>query len=113
MIQGLFISSDITNNSTAAASVQAYLYQTEDIAKALAVMFEAAFPKLYEEYQEAFDAGVWLQSDPGPFLARAIVYKLQSKLHKDGNDVGPSACFPVGKFEGGEMLFPQLKTKLR
>jgi hypothetical protein len=76
-------------------------------------MFEAAFPKLYPEYQEAFDAGVWLQDDPGPFLARAIVYKLQSKLHRDSNDVGPSACFPVGNYEGGEMLFPQLRTKLR
>ena len=90
-----------------------YLHLTQDIAKALAVMFEAAFPKVYEEYQEAFDAGVWLQGDPGPFLARAIVYKLQSKLHKDGNDVGPSVCFPVGHYEGGEMLIPQLGTKLR
>ena len=35
-IQGLYISSDITNTSTAAALVQAYLCQTKDIAKALA-----------------------------------------------------------------------------
>jgi hypothetical protein len=76
-------------------------------------MFEAAFPRKYAEYQKAFEAGVWFQDDPGPFLARAIIYKLQSKLHKDSKDAGPCVCFPVGYFEGGEMLFPQLKTKLR
>jgi hypothetical protein len=93
--------------------VGVYFLNTKDIARALAIMFEAAFPEVYAEYKEAFEAGVWLEEDPGPFLARAIVYKLQSKLHKDKWDVGPSACFPVGYFEGGEMLFPQLQTKLR
>lgn len=76
-------------------------------------MFEAAFPLVYAKYREAFEAGVWFREDPGPFLARAIIYKLQSVLHKDGKDAGPYAAFPVGFFEGGEMLFPQLKTKLR
>jgi hypothetical protein len=93
--------------------VGSYYHFTKDIARALAIMFEAAFPELYLEYQEAFEAGVWFQDDPGPFLGRAIIYKLQSKLHKDRNDVGPSASFPVGYFEGGEMLFPQLRSKLK
>lgn len=75
-------------------------------------MFEAAFPKVYAQYREAFDAGVWFNEDPGPFLGRSVVYKLQSKLHKDGNDAGPSASFAVGSFEGGEMLIPQFGTKL-
>jgi len=75
-------------------------------------MFKAAFPEHYEQYREAFKAGVWFPEDPGPFLGRSVVYKLQGKLHKDHKDVGPSACFPVGFFEGGEMLLPQFKTKL-
>jgi len=75
-------------------------------------LFEAAFPEIYKQYRQAFDAGVWLTEDPGPFLGHAIVYKLQGKLHRDRKDLGPSACFPVGFFDGGEMLFPQLKTKL-
>lgn len=58
------------------------------------------------EYQEAFDAGVWLQDDPVSFLARAIVYKLQIKLHKDSNDVGTFAFFLVGEFEGCKKIFP-------
>lgn len=75
-------------------------------------MFEAAFPEVYQDYRQAFEAGVWLKEDPGPFLGRAIIYKLQGKLHKDKKDVGPSVCFPTGAFSGGEMLVPQFGTKL-
>jgi hypothetical protein len=64
-------------------------------------------------YRAAFDAGVWFTDDPGPFLGRAVIYKLQGRLHKDRYDVGPSVSFPVGQFTGGEMLFPQLNLKLQ
>jgi hypothetical protein len=74
-------------------------------------MFQAVFPEWYEKYKEAFAAGVWLQNDPGPFLGRAVIYKLQGKVHKDRHDMGPSASFGVGKYSGGEMLFPQLGAK--
>lgn len=85
--------------------------ETAPVARTLAIMFEHAFPEYYEAYREAFEAGVWFRQDPGPFLGRAIIYKLQGRLHKDRNDVGPSVCFPVGTYTGGEMLFPQLKAK--
>lgn len=85
--------------------------KTIPVVRALAIMFETAFPAYYEQYQAAFDAGVWMEDDPGPFLGRAVIYKLQGKLHKDRNDVGPSVCFPVGTYSGGEMLFPQLGAK--
>jgi hypothetical protein len=75
--------------------------------------FKAVFPEWYTTYQDAFDAGVWFADDPGPFLGRAVVYKLQGRLHKDRHDVGPSVSFPVGQFTGGEMVFPQLDTKLQ
>lgn len=74
-------------------------------------MFQVVFPDIYEQYREAFDAGVCLPQNPGPFLGRAIIYKLQGRLHIDRNDVGPSASFPAGYFTGGEMLFPQLGAK--
>lgn len=71
------------------------------------------FPEWYDIYQEAFEAGVWFADDPGPFLGRAIVYKLQGRLHRDRHDVGPSVSFPVGQYTGGEMVFPQLNVKLQ
>jgi len=85
---------------------------TADVANMIVIMFKAAFPKVYAQYHQAFNAGVWLQEDPGLFLGCLVVYKLQSKLHNNGNDVGLSASFAVGFFEGSEMLVPQLKTKL-
>jgi len=94
------------------AGITSYYDLTREVAEAIAIMFEAGFPEIYQQYRLAFDAGVWIAEDPGPFLGRAIIYKLQGKLHKDRKDLGPSVCFPVGYFDGGEMLFPQFKTKL-
>jgi hypothetical protein len=74
-------------------------------------MFKATFPDWHAKYSEAFAAGVWVPQDPGPFLGRAIIYKLQGRLHKDYRDLGPSISFGVGKYTGGEMLFPQLRAK--
>jgi len=102
----------MSHSGSSASAIASYFTNTTEVAKAIAIMFKVAFPKVYAEYRQAFDAGVWVPEDPGPFLGRSIVYKLQSKLHKDGNDVGPSASFPVGSFEGGEMLIPEFNTKL-
>ena len=73
-------------------------------------MFEATFPLSYGEYKKAFEAGVFVEKDPGPWLGRAIVYKLDGSLHRDKKDFGPAACIPCG-FSGGQMLVPELKVK--
>jgi hypothetical protein len=73
---------------------------------------KATFPTHYEKYMKAFNAGVFFRHDPGPFLARALIYKLQGRLHKDRHDEGPSISFGVGDYTGGEMLLPQLGLKL-
>jgi len=93
------------------AAAGSYYFMTKIIAEKISAMFKAAFPQWYEKYRKAFDAGVWLREDPGPFLGRAIIYKLQGRMHKDRNDLGPSASFGVGDYTGGEMLFPQLGAK--
>jgi len=82
------------------------------LAKRLSQIFETLMPDCYQRYKTAFDAGKWVVDDPGPWIGRVIVYKLQVSLHKDKNDGGPVASFPVGFFSGGEMLIPQLKAKL-
>jgi hypothetical protein len=74
-------------------------------------MFKATFPDWHAKYSKEFATGRWLRDDPGPFLGRAVVYKLQGKVHRDRHDLGPSASFGVGLYSGGEMLFPQLKAK--
>lgn len=77
----------------------------------LAEMFEALFPEYYQRYRKAFDAGVWLRADPGPYLGRAAVYKMQVSLHKDTRDDGPCASFPSGLFHGGALQMPQMRSK--
>jgi hypothetical protein len=75
-------------------------------------MFKVLFPDVYERYKAAFDAGVWEKDDPGPWLGRAVVYKLQVELHPDKNESGPSVSFACGNYTGGYMLVPQLLAKL-
>jgi hypothetical protein len=101
-----------TKSSTGLVAIHHYYRATNIIAQKLATLFQVLMPECYDTYKTAFEAGKWLESDPGPWVGRAIVYKLQVDLHKDKEDGGPAASFPVGSFTGGEMLIPQLKAKL-
>lgn len=62
-------------------------------------------------YEKAFKAGVWFLDDPGVWLGRALIYKLQGEMHRDENDVGPTVSFPCGDYNGGEMIIPQIHGK--
>ncbi|KAF8240877.1 hypothetical protein L208DRAFT_1230812, partial [Tricholoma matsutake] len=108
---GLFLSTAFTQSSSALCAIRCYLNATEGLASCLGTMFEEIFPSVYAQYRKAFDAGVWLEEDPGPWLGRAIVYKLQVMLHTDQNDAGPTVSFPCGFFHGGEMQIPQFPGK--
>lgn len=110
--QGLFLSSEFTKSGVGLTAIHGYYSATRLLAQRLSIMFEVLMPEQYEKYREAFDAGVWTQDDPGPWLGRVIVYKLQIKTHKDTEDGGPTASFPAGYFQGGEMLIPELNAKL-
>ena len=88
-----------------------YYKLSQEAATYIGTLFERLFPDYYNEYAEAFEAGKWVQQDPGPFLMRAVVYKLEVKLHHDGRDGGPTVTFPVGSFQGGHMEIPTLGVR--
>jgi hypothetical protein len=71
----------MTKGSYAALAVKYYYRATRNVALLLGEYFSAAFPDEYTKYKEAFDAGVWNLEDPGPWLGRALVYKLQVRPH--------------------------------
>lgn len=102
----------VTPSSKGNQAVAWYQLGTRDLAAFLSALFKASFPEYHERYKAAFAAGVWVAEDPGPWLGRAVVYKLQVDLHRDGLDDGPTASFPMGFFEGGELLLPDLGAKL-
>ncbi len=93
-------------------AVRHYLEGTQNLALILAEAFRVAFPDYYSKYQKAFDAGVWYDEDPGPWLGRAIVWKLQVRPHVDGLDDGPTAAFNCGSYDDGPMYLPDLGLKL-
>jgi len=51
---------------------------------------------------------LFLNGIKGIILGRAIIYKLQRRVHRDHHDLGPSVSFGVGSYSEEEMLFPQL-----
>ncbi|KAK2459407.1 hypothetical protein APHAL10511_008572 [Amanita phalloides] len=110
--KGLYPCSLMTKSGKGLGQIRTYYNDTRMVAEILGLMFEACFPDYYKEYKEAFEAGQWVEQDPGPWLGRAIVYKLQSSLHLDAKDFGPTACIPFGFFTGGEMAVPQFEAKL-
>lgn len=93
--------------------MEPYYKLTRAVADTLATMYEVLFPEEYQKLKPAFDAAQWFLQDAGPWVGRALVYKLQVELHIDDRDVGPSVSFPCGSFTGGQMNIPQFKAKFR
>lgn len=106
-------SADMFKTAQGAAAVRTYYRVTQRVAAQLAAMFKAAFPEYYQQYTDAFKAGIWYEEDKGPFLGRAIVWKLQVALHQDGLDEGPALIFPCGEYEGAHLVVPQLDALLQ
>ena len=101
------------SSSNGTEQVKRYLFTSQPLAIYLQEMFRVAFPEYFENYAKAFQAGQWYAEDPGPWLGRAIVWKLQVDTHIDGLDDGPTAIFCCGDFEGGSLYVPDLKFKHR
>ncbi|KAJ7812200.1 hypothetical protein B0H14DRAFT_2857533 [Mycena olivaceomarginata] len=76
-------SSDFFRGCQAALAVRYYYRATREVAIYLSCMFEVAYPEYHAKYTKAFKAGVWEPADPGPWIGRAIVYKLQVSEHVD------------------------------
>ncbi|KAF7311359.1 CxC2 domain-containing protein [Mycena kentingensis (nom. inval.)] len=90
-----------------AAAVKKYFAATDFISQYADVILEALLPKMHSRYEKAFLAGRFIDEDSGPFLARAVLTKVQVNIHRDQGD-GPTLTTPNGYFKGGAMKFPDL-----
>ena len=112
LFKPLRISSDMHTKDSKGANVKEWYRATRPLAIFLGELFKATFPDHYLQYKAAFDAGAWLCEDPGPWLMRVIIWKLDVNIHFDKKDAGPTATFPSGFFEHGAMELPQLRARL-
>ena len=106
-------SADFVRSGQGSMAAKIYYKATRYTSAKLAGLFQASFPLYYKKYRKAFEAGVWEEEDTGPWIGRAIIWKLQVRIHRDGLDEGPVACFPCGRYTGAEMCLPDLDAKLR
>lgn len=94
-------------------AIENYYIASSPVTRILAEYFKVLFPNAYKKFKAAFDAGQWVKGDPGPWLGRALIFKLQGSLHVDDKDEGPTVSFPCGHYRGGHMIVPQWPTKFR
>ncbi|TEB23576.1 hypothetical protein FA13DRAFT_1715255 [Coprinellus micaceus] len=107
-------SRDLFKTGTSALAYRGWLIATMDLSIEVKVRFKHAFPTWYHNYLQAYQAGrFWPpEVDPGPFLGRALVWKVQVLPHRDAKDKGPSGMFNCGYYSGGALFFPDLWLKL-
>ena len=111
---GMVPSADMLGrNARGALAIRLYFEETREIALYLHELFKVSFPDDAEKYAKAFAAGVWEHADPGPWLGRAIVWKLQVNAHRDSQDEGPAAIFNLGTYSGGDLYLPDANLKFR
>lgn len=113
VLQRLFLSGDIAGNSTQLQAFCSWINANQVLHAHLREIVQVLLPDTYAEYDAIFNAGKVFDNDSAPFLGKAIMYKLQLKLHKDLGDRGWTISLPVGSFTGGHLIIPQLELKLK
>ena len=101
-------SADCFKNATVNLHTRLWFRVTRKLALQLSAAFKIFMPKKYAEFRRAFLSGRWFMEDPGPFLGRVLVFKLQLYAHFDSSEAGPSISFPSGFYNGGHFEAPQL-----
>lgn len=76
-------------------------------------MFKHLYGDIYDIFKSAHKKAVWVETnDPGPFLVRVIVWKLQCDEHLDNMDKMPTATFTADDTHvGGYMQLLDLETQ--
>lgn len=107
-------SKDMLKSCTSAMAWQGFFASTTDITHEVGIRFKYFSKTWYHNYRQAFQAGRFFdeETDPGPFLGRALVWKVQVEPHVDTKDKGPSAMFNSGYYKGGALYYPDLKLKI-
>ncbi|KAJ7809628.1 hypothetical protein B0H14DRAFT_2524617 [Mycena olivaceomarginata] len=114
LAQGSSVNDEIGPSADMAAGTAAqskavvhYFQVTYEFALVVSERFRGVFPDYHARYLKAFKAGCHLPlDDPGPFIGRAIVWKLQVRAHLDGLEAGPVGTTPEGGFGRGGLVFP-------
>nr|GAT45937.1 predicted protein [Mycena chlorophos] len=105
-------SSDLAGPSgQAAMALRKYFKENRPMATVVGLALKTFYPVWYREFNARFPAGQFLPEAIGPYLALALVWKLQVALHADRNDAGVTTSTPNGYWTGGHLYVPHFKAK--
>ncbi|KAJ3854704.1 hypothetical protein EV368DRAFT_36283 [Lentinula lateritia] len=96
-------------------AIQHWYEVTPEFGNLLSSVFNQEWPDKWEEAMKRFKAGKWQAANPGPWVGKAIVYKLTSSIHPDEEDAEecPTVTVPVGHFVGGHIQFLDIHARLQ
>ena len=107
------MSRDLVGSSAFALAWENHLKDSETVHTMLGIALGLSFPDIHADYSKAFQAGAVFEADPGPWIGRAILWKMQTDgLHFDTND-GYTADTAFGNFKNGYLELPQFQVRLR
>ncbi|KAK1216501.1 hypothetical protein PQX77_020853 [Marasmius sp. AFHP31] len=106
-------SKDYSRTATSHVAAAEWLRSSWKIQQQLRKMTHSFFPEYYEESAVACKAAITRNSPVvGPWIGKAIVWKLQGSSHIDDHDIIPTATYPMGVYEGGYMDLIDIDTRL-
>lgn len=86
---------------------------TEPLAEVVGLTYKLIEAQFHDHMQLSFQAGKLYESAVGPYLARALIYKLQVDAHLDRRDHGLSAMTNSGRYYRGYLYFPQFWMRVK
>lgn len=92
-------------------SQQVFVSRTNSITVIASAICKAFFPQQHKQATKIFKAGRWFDRDVGPWLGRAVGYKVPTTTHPDEGDSGTTFITAVGSYLGGYLEIHDLAVR--
>lgn len=96
-------------SATQSLSQQAFISRTSSTTLIASAICQAFFPATHKAALRHFKAGKYFEADTGPWLGRALGYKVPTTTHPDEGDSGTTFITSVGCYSGGCLEFLDLE----
>ncbi|KAF9007272.1 hypothetical protein BDZ89DRAFT_965696 [Hymenopellis radicata] len=88
-----------------------FVERTQIITTIASALYKSFWPIEYEDARRTFKAGRYFRDDCGPWLGRAVGYKVPTTTHPDEGDKGPTFLTSAGSFTGGNLQIHNLQVQ--
>ncbi|KAF9020256.1 hypothetical protein BDZ89DRAFT_1138765 [Hymenopellis radicata] len=99
------------SSATTHVAQVAFIERTQVVTSIASALYQEFWKKEYTGALKTFKAGRFFSEDRGPWLGRALGYKVPTTTHPDEGDTGPTFLTCAGSFNGGHLQFHELRIQ--